>query len=46
MATLDQRLTDLLEAPIVALGFELWGIEFIRAGNHSTLRVFIDGENG
>ena len=46
MATLEQRLTDLLEAPVVALGFELWGIEFIRAGNHSTLRVFIDGENG
>ena len=46
MATLEQRLTDLLEAPVVALGFELWGIEFIRAGKHSTLRVFIDSEQG
>ncbi len=46
MATLEQRLTDLLEAPVVALGFELWGIEFIRAGKHSTLRVYIDGEHG
>lgn len=46
MATLEQRLTDLLEAPVVALGFELWGIEFIRAGKHSTLRVYIDGEQG
>jgi ribosome maturation factor RimP len=43
---LEQRLTDLLEAPVVALGFELWGIEFIRAGKHSTLRVFIDSEQG
>lgn len=48
MATLEQRLTDLLEAPVIALGFELWGIEFIRAGKHSTLRVYIDidGEQG
>lgn len=46
MATLEQRLTDLLEAPVVALGFELWGIEFVRAGKHSTLRVFIDAEQG
>ena len=46
MATLEQRLTDLLEAPVVALGFELWGVEFIRAGKHSTLRVFIDSEQG
>ncbi len=46
MATLEQRLTELLDAPVVALGFELWGIEFIRAGKHSTLRVYIDHANG
>lgn len=46
MATLEQRLTELFEAPVAALGFELWGIEFIRAGKHSTLRVFIDSPNG
>ena len=46
MATLEQRLTELLDAPIVALGYELWGIEFIRAGKHSTLRVYIDHANG
>jgi ribosome maturation factor RimP len=43
---LEQRLTELLDAPVVALGFELWGIEFIRAGKHSTLRVYIDHANG
>jgi ribosome maturation factor RimP len=46
LATLEQRLTELLDAPIVALGFELWGIEFIRAGKHSTLRIYIDHANG
>jgi Uncharacterized protein conserved in bacteria len=46
LATLEQRLTELLDAPVVALGYELWGIEFIRAGKHSTLRVYIDHANG
>lgn len=46
MATLEQRLTELFEAPVAALGFELWGVEFIRAGKHSTLRVYIDGPQG
>jgi hypothetical protein len=34
LATLEQRLTEILDAPVVALGYELWGIEFIRAGKH------------
>jgi ribosome maturation factor RimP len=46
LATLEQRLTEILDAPVVALGYELWGIEFIRAGKHSTLRVYIDHANG
>ena len=46
LATLEQRLTEMLESPIESLGFELWGIEFVRAGKHSTLRVFIDHANG
>ena len=46
LATLEQRLTEMLGSPIESLGFELWGIEFVRAGKHSTLRVFIDHENG
>jgi len=28
------------------LGYELVGIEYIRAGSHSTLRVYIDQETG
>ncbi|GKX56595.1 ribosome maturation factor RimP [Leminorella grimontii] len=45
MATLEQKLTELISAPVEALGFELVGIEFIR-GRMSTLRIYIDSENG
>ncbi|WMC09453.1 ribosome maturation factor RimP [Oceanimonas pelagia] len=46
MATLEQRLTEMLSEPVEALGFELLGLEFVRAGRHSTLRLYIDHENG
>ncbi|MGL4205517.1 MAG: ribosome maturation factor RimP [Aeromonadaceae bacterium] len=46
MATLEQRLDQMLEGPVQALGFELWGIEFVRAGKHSTLRVYIEHPDG
>ncbi len=36
----------MLTAPVEALGFELVGLEFVRAGKHSTLRVYIDHEDG
>lgn len=46
MATLEQRLTQMLEAPVEALGYELWGIEYVRAGKHSTLRLYIEHPDG
>lgn len=46
MATLEQKLTQMLEPAVEACGFELVGLEFVRAGQHSTLRVYIDHENG
>ena len=45
MSTLEQKLTEMLTAPVEALGFELVGIEFIR-GRTSTLRIYIDSEDG
>lgn len=39
------KLTEMLTAPVEALGFELVGIEFIR-GRTSTLRIYIDSEDG
>ncbi|MBY6186301.1 ribosome maturation factor RimP [Marinobacter hydrocarbonoclasticus] len=46
MSTMEQRLTEMLREPVEALGYELWGIQYVRAGNHSTLRLFIEHENG
>ncbi|ANS84527.1 ribosome maturation factor RimP [Vibrio scophthalmi] len=46
MTGLERQLTEMLEAPVQASGYELVGLEFIRAGEHSTLRIYIDHENG
>ncbi|KKA44300.1 MULTISPECIES: ribosome maturation factor RimP [Salinivibrio] len=46
MTGLEKQLTELLAAPVKALDYELVGLEFVRAGQHSTLRIFIDHENG
>lgn len=46
MSKFDEQLTEMLTAPVEALGFELIGIEFVRAGKHSTLRLYIDSPNG
>ena len=35
MATKDQQITDLLRATVEALGFELWGVEYLSQGGHS-----------
>ncbi|GLO61763.1 ribosome maturation factor RimP [Vibrio sp. MACH09] len=46
MTGLERQLTEMLTSPVEASGYELVGLEFIRAGEHSTLRVYIDSENG
>ncbi|MCY7295929.1 ribosome maturation factor RimP [Alteromonas sp. a30] len=46
MSKFDEKLTEMLTPPVEALGFELIGIEFVRAGKHSTLRLYIDSPNG
>jgi ribosome maturation factor RimP len=46
LASLEQRLTEMLRPSVEDLGYELVGIEYIRAGKHSTLRVYIDQEAG
>jgi ribosome maturation factor RimP len=46
LATLETKLVEMLTAPVEALGFKLWGIEFVHAGRHSILRVFIDSDKG
>ena len=46
MTGLERQLTEMLDAPVAASGYELVGLEFIRAGEHSTLRIYIDSPNG
>lgn len=46
MGTRLEKLTAMIAPAVEALGFELWGIEFIPSGRHSILRVYIDHENG
>lgn len=46
LAKFEQKLTELLRPSVEQLGKELLGIEFVSAGNHSVLRLFIDHENG
>ena len=46
MASLEQRLTEMFTPSVEDLGYELVGIEYVRAGQHSTLRVYIDQEAG
>jgi ribosome maturation factor RimP len=46
VATKEQQMTDLLETTVGAMGFELWGLEYLSQGRHSLLRVYIESENG
>ena len=46
MSQFHEKLNNLLEPAVEALGFELLGVEFMRAGKHSTLRIYIDHPDG
>ncbi|WP_085297025.1 ribosome maturation factor RimP [Cognaticolwellia mytili] len=46
MAKFEHKLTAMLRPAVEETGKELLGVEFISAGNHSVLRIFIDHENG
>jgi len=45
MAISDQ-IEQLIELPIESLGYELVGVEYIKNGQHTVLRIYIDSENG
>ncbi len=46
MAKQEQQITELLVPTVEAAGCELLGIELIRAGRHTTLRIYIDKAEG
>lgn len=46
MSIKTQQLEDLLEPVISSMEYEFVGLEYVSQGRHSTLRVYIDSENG
>ncbi|MEZ5559667.1 MAG: ribosome maturation factor RimP [Pseudomonadales bacterium] len=42
----EKELETLLAPAIEALGYEIWGLEFLQQGRHSKLRVYIDQPDG
>mgnify|MGYP001058441447 FL=1 len=46
MATKEAQIQQLLEPTVEAMGYELWGVEYLSQGRHSVLRLFIDAEDG
>jgi len=46
LAKFEHKLTDMLRPAVEETGKELLGVEFVSAGKHSILRIFIDHENG
>lgn len=42
----DRKLHELLEPSVSALGYTLWGLEFLSQGRRSVLRLYIDASAG
>lgn len=46
MASKHDVLTAMLAPVVTSMGCELWGLEYLSQGKHSTLRLYIDKEGG
>lgn len=46
MASRVSVLTALIEPVINAMGYQLWGVEYLGQGKHSILRVYLDKAGG
>ncbi len=46
MAGKELLLTELVRPVAEALGYELWGIEYVSHSKHSVVRIYIDSDNG
>lgn len=42
----EAQIADLIRPTVEAMGTELWGVEYLTQGKHSTLRIFIDKKEG
>ena len=46
MATKDRQIEEMLQTTVEAMGFGLWGVEYLSQGRRSVLRVYIDRDAG
>jgi ribosome maturation factor RimP len=46
LAAKEQQIQALLQPTVEALGFAIWGLEYLSQGRNTLLRLYIDGENG
>ena len=46
MASKETQIAAVLRATVAALGFDLWGVEYLSQGRHSVLRLYIDSPDG
>lgn len=46
MATKAEVIQKLVEPVINALGYQLWGLEYLGQGKHTLLRIFLEKEGG
>lgn len=46
MASKQRQIADMLRSTVTALGFELWGVEYLSQGRHSVVRLYIDSPDG
>ena len=46
MSARADKLRNLVQPTVEAMGFELWGLEFLSQGRHSLLRLYIESEQG
>jgi len=44
--TLEEKIENLVAPVIETMGFDFWGCEYLAAGKHSTLRIYIDKPGG
>jgi len=42
----ERQIEQLLLPTVEAMGFELWGVEYMSQGRHTLLRLYIDAEQG
>lgn len=46
MASIEEKVTDLIEPIVKKLGYELYDVEYAKEGKNYFLRIFIDNEKG